>query len=89
MIQTNSYFDGITAVAEDYFGPAAPRIIARLVTNHLKKEPEAINENDIEALSIWVRMAVSMLTENETVSEEFITRLKQLKSTPDNTVLPQ
>lgn len=76
--QPPTLYHEVTKIAEDYFGPAAPRFMGRLITYHLQKAPEEIDHNDLEVLSSWTQLAVSMITEEEAVIEEFVDRLKSL-----------
>lgn len=63
-------YQEVTHITEDYFGPAAPRFVDRLIVNHLDKQPKQLRQEDLPELIEWIRLTVSMLTEdNATVSE--------------------
>ena len=65
----------VIKIAEDYFGPAANRVINRLTVNHLKKDPSELQPEDLTQLARWAGLAMSVVTEDETVINEFIRRL--------------
>lgn len=68
------------AITEDYLGPAAQRFISRLVTNHLGKPADKINRDDIPQLVVWIRLAATVITDDELVVTDFIQRLEKLSS---------
>jgi hypothetical protein len=68
-------YDKVVRVTNVYLGPAAERFVGRQVRNHLHKEPQEISEKDLRALIDWVRVAVSLLTENGEVVDEYIEQL--------------
>lgn len=61
-----------------YLGPAADRFIIRQVQNHLHKEPQELSYEDLQQLIDWIRVAVSLLTEDSAMVEEYIHRLEIL-----------
>lgn len=74
----SSIYSEATKIAEDYLGPAAPRFMSRLVISHLHKEPEELTVEDLEQLTSWVKIAVSMITDEDKVVNEFSARLQLL-----------
>jgi hypothetical protein len=78
MVADRTLYEEVTKIAEDYLGPAAPRFINRLITNHLNKAPEDISRQDIKELTAWTRLAVSMITNEEETVEDFVQRLRML-----------
>ena len=68
----------VVRVTHVYLGPAADRFIARQVQNHLHKEPADLSETDLLKLIDWVRVAVSLITEDTAIVEEYIDRLEKL-----------
>lgn len=78
MVATSNLHDEVTKIAEDYFGPVAPRFVDRLITNHLHKDPTALRRKDIAQLSNWTKLTVSMMTDDEDIIEEFVSRLQAL-----------
>ena len=77
-VSGNTLYDKVVSIAEDYFGPAAPRFINRLITNHLGKAPAKLTPRDIPDLAIWISLTVAMLTDDEDVIDQFAKRLNQL-----------
>jgi len=75
-------YDSVIRVTHVYLGPAADRFINRQIQNHLQKAPEALTAPDLLKLVDWVRLAVSLLTDDDEVVEEYIAQLRQL-ATPD------
>jgi hypothetical protein len=79
--QTNIYHRVLT-ITEDYFGPAAPRFISRLVTNHLGKPAAKLTSSDIPQLVVWIRLAATVITDNELLVAEYLQRLEKLSHSP-------
>lgn len=71
-------YDQVVRVTHVYLGPAADRFIARQVENHLHKRPRDISERDLKKLVDWIRVAVSLLTDDNEIVEEYISQLEQL-----------
>lgn len=76
----------VVSVTHIYLGPAADRFIARQVQNHLNKQPEDLCAKDLEKLIDWIRMAVSLLTEDNEIIEEYIQQLTLLTRQTDKSV---
>ncbi len=62
----NTLYRQVVRVTQQYLGPAADRFISRQVQNHLHKQPEEM------------RVAISMVTEDSKLVEEYVSRLKAL-----------
>lgn len=71
-------FDRVVRVTHVYLGPAADRFIARQVQNHLHKEPQNLSKADLRKLIDWIRVAVSLLTEDSELIEEYTHQLELL-----------
>lgn len=71
-------YDQVVKVTHVYLGPAADRFIARQVQNHLHKEPRDLSIADLRKLIDWIRVAVSLLTEDSELVEEYTHQLEQL-----------
>jgi hypothetical protein len=65
-----------------YLGPAADRFIDRQIQNHLSKEPEELSKEDLSKLIDWIQAAVSFLTEDSEIIEEYISQLGKLLHEP-------
>lgn len=73
-----SLYSQVVTITDAYLGPAADRFIARQVQNHLHKEPTELSNKDLDKLIDWMRVALSMLTEDQKIVEEYISRLRTL-----------
>jgi hypothetical protein len=71
-------YSKVVRVTHVYLGPTADRFIARQVQNHLHKEPEELSPADLLRLIDWIRVAVSLLTEDSEVVEEYAEQLRKL-----------
>jgi hypothetical protein len=78
MVGEQAIYQSVTDIAEDYFGPAAPRFVQRLAVNHLGKQPDKITPKDLQELVDWMKLTLAMLTDNEKVITEFSGRLDLL-----------
>ena len=78
--QTTLYVK-VVNITDHYLGPAAERFIARQVQNHLHKEPDELSPHDLVKLIDWVRVTVSLITEDTRLVEEYIARLEALTKT--------
>jgi hypothetical protein len=74
----SSLYDQVVQVTHVYLGPAADRFIARQVENHLHKAPEQLSQADLRSLIDWIRVVVSLLTEDEGIVEEYTGELQKL-----------
>ena len=71
-------YDSVVRVTHVYLGPAADRFIARQVQNHLQKNPEQLSHEDLKKLIDWIRVTVSLITEDSEIVEEYIHQLSLL-----------
>ena len=79
---TPSLYDKVVRVTHVYLGPAADRFIVRQVQSHLHKQPEDLSEADLFKLIDWIRAAVSFLTEDSEIVEEYTEQLAKLIQKP-------
>lgn len=75
-------YDKVVRVTHVYLGPTADRFIARQVQHHLHKSPEQLTREDLAQLIDWIRVAVSLLTEDSEVVEEYAEQLRKLAQPP-------
>ncbi len=68
----------VVKVTHVYLGPAADRFIARQVENHLNKPPEDMSKKDLLQLIDWIKVAVSLLTDDSEIVEEYAAQLHKL-----------
>lgn len=73
-----SLYQEVVKVTHVYLGPAADRFIARQVENHLHKNPEDLTKKDLLGLIDWIRVVVSLLTEDSEIIEEYVKELYKL-----------
>jgi hypothetical protein len=73
-----SLYEQVVRVTHVYLGPAADRFIARQVENHLHKSPEELSQSDLRSLIDWIKVVVSLLTEDEGLIEEYTEELQKL-----------
>lgn len=78
----SSLYHYVVVIAEDYFGPAANRVVERLAIHHLDKSPEELTPNDLPELITWSKLAIALVTNDQTVIEEFSSRLEKLQQSP-------
>jgi CRISPR/Cas system Type II protein with McrA/HNH and RuvC-like nuclease domain len=76
-------YNQVVRITHVYLGPAADRFISRQVQNHLHKAPEELTYADLDKLIDWIRVAVSLITEDSDIIEEYTQQLHHLAS-PDN-----
>jgi hypothetical protein len=79
--QKGSIYEQVVKVTHVYLGPAADRFIARQVENHLHKAPEELSRDDLLGLIDWIRVVVSLLTEDSEIIEEYVGALQKLADT--------
>jgi hypothetical protein len=82
-----SIYKQVIAVTRVYLGPATERFIDRQIENHLKKTPSKITKSDLVSLIDWIKVVVSLVTEDKNIVEEYINELKKIvedrKNKPD------
>jgi hypothetical protein len=78
-------YSRVLSITHDYLGPAADRFIARQAHNHLHKEPEKITKKDLSKLVDWIRVSVSLLTDDAQLVEEYVEQLQRLASSAPKT----
>jgi hypothetical protein len=78
MANSSSTYEQVVKITRVYLGPAAERFIARQVENHLHKTPEKLTKSDLLDLTDWIRVVVSLLSDDPDIVEEYINELKKL-----------
>jgi len=71
-------YEQTVRITHTYLGPAAGRFVDRQVRNHLHKEPAGMTRKDLVRLIDWIRIAVSFLTDDSRIVDEYIRQLKEL-----------
>jgi hypothetical protein len=81
-VMHNTLYEQVVRVTHVYLGPAADRFIARQVENHLQKPPEQMTCKDLLLLIDWIKVAVSLLTDDSEIVEEYALQLHKLAVPP-------
>ncbi len=74
----SSLYDQVVQVTHVYLGPAADRFISRQVENHLHKPPQKLSTADLLSLIDWIKVVVSLITEDSDIVEEYTSELRKL-----------
>lgn len=77
-MKASSLYNEVIDITHVYLGPAADRFIARQVHNHLGKEPDKLTQKDLLSLIDWIGMAVSLITDDQRIIEQYLSDLKKL-----------
>lgn len=75
---TENLYDEVVGVTYEYLGPAADRFVTRQIRNHLHKEPEQLQKKDLRSLIDWIKIAMSLLSEDDSLVSRYVTELKEL-----------
>jgi hypothetical protein len=76
--EAHELYKQVVRVTHVYLGPAADRFIARQVENHLHKSPDEISQTDLVKLIDWIRVVVSLITDDSEIIEEYTSQLEKL-----------
>jgi len=76
--QATTLYSDVVDITYDYLGPAADRFVTRQIRNHLDKKPEQLKKNDLKELINWIKIAVSLLTDDDKIVKRYISDLKRL-----------
>lgn len=79
MTAATTLYSEVVEIAEDYLGPAADRFIGRQITFHLNKKPENLAKEDLDKLVEWVKVSLSLLTDDHKSVETAASRILALK----------
>jgi hypothetical protein len=71
-------YDNIVTVIEGYLGPAGQRFVDRQIESHLQKSPTEITVSDLAQLTDWIRVSLSLITDDRQIVEECVDKLHQL-----------
>lgn len=83
-MSSTQIYKQVVTVTHAYLGPAAERFIARQVQNHLHKRPEELTRTDLSKLIDWIQIAVSLLTEDSDIVEDYIHELRDICTSGNN-----
>jgi hypothetical protein len=74
----NAFYSKVVKVTYGYLGPAAERFVARQIRNHLDKEPERLERQELAGLIDWFSMAMAVCSEDEQVVQRYAADLRVL-----------
>lgn len=78
MVLRPNLYEDVVKVTYQYLGPAADRFVARQIRNHLQKEPIDLRRSDLRQLIDWIRLAMSLLSDDQALVAEYVTNLQRL-----------
>ena len=78
MSPDNSIYRQAVEITQDYLGPAAERFLNRQIVFHLEKSPTSLTKQDIPQLTEWVKVSISILTEDKEMVDSFSRRIMGL-----------
>lgn len=81
---SHNLYQQVVDVTASYLGPAAERFISRQIQTHLGKRPEELEEEDLEKLTDWVKIAIAFLTEDEKIVKDYSESLIKLSKDGSN-----
>lgn len=73
-----SLYTAAVKVSNEFLGPAGERFLQRQISTHLHIKPGELTNKELIVLVDWVRLAVSLLTDDEDLVSEFTGRLLHL-----------
>jgi hypothetical protein len=74
----------LVRITHIYLGPAADRFIDRQVENHLHKSPQELSKADLISLIAWIRVVVSLLTDDNEIVQEYTNALQRIVGSVDD-----
>lgn len=80
MTAAATLYSEVVEITEDYLGPAADRFVGRQITFHLNKRPEQLTTADLDKLVEWVKVSLSLLTDDHKSVEDAAARILALKA---------
>jgi hypothetical protein len=75
---TQELYQQVTAITEEYLGPAAERFVARQISFHLGKSPAQLENHDIPKLIEWTKVTLGLLTEDRQMIEDYANKMSKL-----------
>lgn len=76
--QAATLYSEVVDITYDYLGPAADRFVTRQIRSHLGKAPEELKKRDLRDLVSWIKIAMSLLTDDDQLINKYISDLKRL-----------
>jgi hypothetical protein len=76
-----SLYAQVVAATAEYMGPAANRFIVRQIRTHLSKDPAQLEPKDLPILAHWIKLEISLLTDEEKIVDAFARSIEKLSTT--------
>jgi hypothetical protein len=78
MTKTGELYRQVTEITEEYLGPAAGRFVARQISFHFNKPPEALANEDLPKFLEWTKVTFGLLTEDQSIINEYAEKINRL-----------
>jgi hypothetical protein len=78
MTQHLTLYVRVVRITEEYLGPAGERFMRRQIEEHLKIEPEDLEQKNLSKLIKWSSIAFALLTKNQQDIDAFTNDLQAL-----------
>jgi hypothetical protein len=78
MTERTTLFDDVVSITAEYLGPAAERFVARQIETHLNIPPQKLQRKQLTNLLDWLRLSMSLLTNNQQLVDEYINKVRAL-----------
>ena len=75
-----SIYEQVLKITHKYLGAGADNFIDKQVENHLNKSPADLSITDLSSLIDWIKVTVSLITEDNTVIDNYTGELQKLVS---------
>lgn len=76
--QITTLYSEVVDITTDYLGPAADRYIKRQIEGHLNKQPDQLKKGDLRTLIEWIKISMSLLTDDHELVDKYIEDLRRL-----------
>ena len=77
---TDTIYDQVVRITQNYLGPVSDDFIELQVKSHLHKAPKDLSTTDLSKLIDWIRVTVSLLTEDNSVIDDYTQELRNLSA---------
>lgn len=78
MTSRTTLYQQVVEVTTNVLGPAAERFVAQQIKNHLNKPPEKLTRSDLPELVDWIKLATSMIIDDQTLVDSYSKRILEL-----------
>ena len=82
MLKNETLYHQVVELTAEIVGPAAERFVSRQIEHHLRKKPEELKRSDIVKLVDWIKLSMSMLTDDRDLVDKYGKNLLQLSKQP-------